>query len=82
MTDYIGPITDGFINKCIQEVKKKKVKEKIMGEIIDPLLKDLSIRYYPYFVTVISILITMTLLLIAIIILLVCYKYSTKIKTE
>jgi hypothetical protein len=74
MDSCIGPITNGFIDKITNEVKKKKTKEKIMNGIIDPLLKDISTRYYPYLITITSILVVIILLLIAILILLVFQK--------
>ena len=66
MSTYIGPITNGVIDGVIREIKKKKTKEKIMRNIIDPLLKDLSVRYYPHFMTITVILVVIVLLLISI----------------
>jgi hypothetical protein len=65
MTTYIGPITDSLIDHAIKEINSKKQKEKIMNNIIDPLLCDLAARYYPYFIMIIIILCVIILLLIA-----------------
>jgi len=65
MTTYIGPITDSIIDNFIKEVNSKKQKEKIMNNIIDPLLCDLAARYYPYFIMIIIILCVIIILLIA-----------------
>jgi hypothetical protein len=66
MDNYIGPITSGIIDKIIKEIKKKETKEKIMINIIDPLLKDLSTRYYPHFMVITIILIVIVVMLLAI----------------
>jgi len=76
MDKYIGPITETFIDKITKELKKSKTKEKIMKGIIDPLLKDLSVRYYPHFITMTTTLIIIIVLLISILILLVIQHCS------
>lgn len=67
-TSYIGPVTDAAINCVIKELKKKETKEKVMEHIIDPLLRDMSSRYYPYFMMVIVILLIIIILLVSILI--------------
>ena len=52
-----GPITNSVIDGVISEIKKKKTKEKIMKNIVDPLLCDLTTRYYPYLITITIILV-------------------------
>lgn len=74
MSEYIGPMTDAFLDKIIKEVKKKKTKEKIMKNIIDPFLCDLTTRYYPHLITVTIILIIMVILLVTILVLSVIQK--------
>lgn len=74
MSTYIGPMTNAIIDGVTNEIKKKKTKEKIMRNIIDPLLKDLSVRYYPYFVSITIVMAVIIILLIAILILLVLQK--------
>ena len=76
MNTCIGPITNGFIDKITNEVKKKKTKEKIMKGIVDPLLRDIATRYYPYLITITSILVIIIFLLIVILVLLVLQKYG------
>ena len=75
MDSYIGPMTNSFIDKLINvastEIKKKKNKQKIMKNIIDPLLKDISSRYYHYLVTITTIMVIIIILLLSILILLV-----------
>jgi pyridoxal/pyridoxine/pyridoxamine kinase len=66
MSGYIGPATDAVIDGIIKELKKKQTKEKVMKNIIDPLLCDMSSRYYPYFMMITVILIIIIVLLISI----------------
>ena len=54
----------------------EKTKEKIMTGILDPLLCDLSSRYYPHLMTITVILVIIILLLISILILLVIQRYE------
>jgi hypothetical protein len=68
MSSYIGPITNSVIEGIIKELKKKETKEKVMKNIIDPLLCDMSSRYYPYFMMVIVILLIIIILLVSILI--------------
>lgn len=70
MNTYIGPITNDLIDKITNEVKKKKTKEKIMRNIIDPLLCDIAKRYYPYLIMITSVLVIIILLLIVILLIL------------
>lgn len=79
MEKCVGPITETLLNKCIKEINKKKTKEKIMKGVIDPLLKDLTDRYYPYFITITSVLIVIIILLISILVLVVVQKGSREL---
>jgi hypothetical protein len=76
MSTYVGPITNGVIDCVIKEIKKKKTKEKIMKNIIDPLLCDLATRYYPHFITITIFLVVIVLLLISILVLSVLQRCS------
>ena len=78
-SSLFGPITNSVLDQIIKEVKKTKTKEKIMTSIIDPLLADLTTRYYPYFISMTIILILIILLLAIILILLVLARVQ---KTE
>lgn len=71
MSTYIGPFTNSLIDGLIREIKKKETKEKIMENIVDPLLADVSSRYYPYFILITIILVIIIILLVAILILMV-----------
>lgn len=64
ISSFIGPLTDDIINNFIRELKKKKHRDKIMKNIIDPLLTDINSKYYPY-------LMMLTIFLVMIIILLI-----------
>ena len=52
MTNYIGTITSNILDGFIKELKKDKIKEKIMSEIINPILTELSKKYYPYLISI------------------------------
>ena len=45
---YIGPLTRDIIETCSKELKKKEIKEKIMTNLIDPVVSEFFSRYYPY----------------------------------
>lgn len=66
---YIGPMTDTILTNISNEIKKKKNREKIMKHIIGPILEDINKKYYPHFVSIISLFIMMILLLISLLIL-------------
>jgi hypothetical protein len=51
MTSYIGPLTEGIIDTCITEFKKPAIREKITKNIIDPVVREISIKLLPYFAT-------------------------------
>jgi hypothetical protein len=67
MLGYIGPMTDALINQITVELKKKENKDKIMNNIIDPLLCDITARYYSHFLTGTVVLIIIVVLLLTII---------------
>jgi hypothetical protein len=66
---FIGPMTNGLINSFVDELRKKKNRDKIMKNIIQPILDDINERYYPHMMTLTillsSIIILLILLLIA-----------------
>lgn len=68
MSQIIGSLTNTVLDSIVKEMKKQKNKEKIMKNVIDPLLCDITTRYYPHFLTVTIILVVMVILLIAILI--------------
>ena len=69
MTDLIGPFTTNIIDKFISHIKKKENKEKIMKHFINPILNDITNKYYSYFLSLIIILIFMIILLVVLLIL-------------
>lgn len=68
MSSLVGPVTDAFINNIIKVLKKKENKEKVIKYIIDPILYDLSLKYYPYILIIIITLILTVILLIILLI--------------
>ena len=64
MATYIGPITDTIIDKLSTELQKKTTKDKIVKNILDPILTDIAGRYYPHLIGVtVTLTIIITLLL-------------------
>lgn len=48
--DYcVGNITNSIIDKVLNQIKKKKTKEKLMINIVEPFIKDFASKYYIYF---------------------------------
>lgn len=45
---YIGPFTKDLLNTCANELKKKETKEKIMKNLIDPVVNEFFKRYSMY----------------------------------
>jgi hypothetical protein len=78
MSTYIGPFTNSLIDGVVKEFKKKEMKEKIIKHIIDPLMCDLSARYYPYFISIILFLILIIIMLATILILTIINGKSYK----
>lgn len=74
MNSYIGPIANTVIDGVVKEIRKKKTKEKIMKGIIDPLLCDITTRYYPHLMSIMVVLVVMVLLLVSILILTVLQR--------
>lgn len=74
MSTYIGPVTTTIIEHFVKEMKKKENKEKIMKNVVDPLVKNLATRYYPYFMMTIIILMLIVILLVAVLVVTVTKK--------
>lgn len=64
---YFGPLTKNIFDICIKELKKKDTKEKIMSNLIDPLLSEFFNRYSLYIFSVVFIQILILVMLFYII---------------
>jgi hypothetical protein len=73
---FIGPMTDKLVNSFTDEIKKKKNREKIMKNIIDPILNDINDRYYPHMVTLIVMLSLIIILLLMLLISIRCIEQN------
>ncbi len=65
---FIGPMVDNLIDGFVDEIKKKKHKDKLMKTIINPVLKDIDSRYYPYAMALSVLLVTIIVLLVTLLI--------------
>lgn len=74
MITKIGPFTEKLIGDLSDEMKKKETRDRIFEGLVDPLLQDLSTRYYPYFILIIVVLILIVVLLMAIMITMVIQR--------
>ena len=45
---YIGPITQQLLDNCTKELGKSETKDKIIKNIIDPILNGLFRKYLSY----------------------------------
>lgn len=63
MLQQIGPITSTVIDAILNELKKKETRDKIHEEIFNPLLMDVTSKYYSYFVFIIILLVLIIVLL-------------------
>jgi len=45
---YIGPVTKDLIDACSKELKKKETKDKIMKNVLDPIVNEIFRRYSAY----------------------------------
>ena len=68
MIDKIGPITQSLLTAVVEEVQRKETRDKIQHQVIDPILQDISSRFYPYFILVMIVMALIIFLLIAILI--------------
>ncbi len=74
MSNNIGPVTNSLINEIISEFNKKETKDKIMRKCVDPLLCNLTSRYYNYFILIFVIMSLIIILLITILIIIIYKK--------
>jgi hypothetical protein len=66
-----------MIGSIINELKKKKNVDKIKKNVLKPLLKDVSDKFYPYIITVFSMLSSIIVLLITLIVIECKYRKNT-----
>lgn len=45
----IGPLTEGLLNACLGELKKKETREKISKHVVDPIVGEITSKLWPYF---------------------------------
>ena len=69
----ISKLTKDFLNKCITEIKKDENQKNINTNIINPFIKTMSARIFPY-VTFLFIMYSVTLILLIVILTLIIYK--------
>jgi len=67
MEKYIGPITHAVVNGVKKEFKKEENIDRIVNDVICPLLKKIACQYYNYFAFLLSLLVIIILLQILII---------------
>ena len=72
--NFCGHLTSGLIKTIILELQKKTNRDKIIKHLINPVINDITSRYYSYFLSLILILIFMVLMLIILIILIIFHK--------
>lgn len=65
---FIGPMTENIINSFVDEIKKKKNREKIMKNVIEPILNDINERYFPHMMTLVVLLVMVIILLLLLLI--------------
>lgn len=65
---YLGPLTKNLFDLCATELKKKKTKDTIIKNFIEPLTNEFYERNYYYFLgfSIIQILIILLLFIIII----------------
>ncbi len=64
---YIGPLTKDILETCAKELKKKENKDKIMKNIIDPIVSEFFRRYSKYIFCYVLIHIIILILLLYIV---------------
>ena len=45
---YLGPLTKDLFEICVKELKRKDTKEKIMQNLVDPIVSEFFKRYSMY----------------------------------
>jgi len=74
MDKYLEPLTENVIDIITIELSKEKTKKKIINKVIKPILEDINKKYYPHFMSVLSLLIIMTIMMIGLTIIICTIK--------
>lgn len=74
MSTLIGPITESVIEGIIDQFRRTEIKERLMNNIIDPILADIVSRYYSYFMMFVAAILLIIILLIIILVLILKKK--------
>ena len=61
---YIGPLTESILEAGITEFKKPATREKITKNVIDPVVREISMKLLPYFAILLLFQITIVGLII------------------
>ncbi len=64
---YIGPITQQLLDNCTKELAKSDTREKIIKNVIDPIMNGLFRKYLSYILCFIIMQVMIIILLIYII---------------
>ena len=65
---YIGPITQQILDNCSKELGKSETKEKIMKNIVEPIMHGLFLKYLSYILC----FIVMQMMIISLLIYIIC----------
>ena len=67
-------LTDDFIKKCLNEIEKDKNKNFINDSFINPICQNISIKLFPYIITIFIMYILILILIILIMFILISNK--------
>jgi hypothetical protein len=65
---YIGPITQQILDNCSKELSKSETKEKIVKNIVEPIMHGLFRKYLSYILC----FIVMQMMIIGLLIYIIC----------
>jgi len=68
---YIGPITQQLLDNCTKELGKSETRDKIIKNIVDPIMNGLFRKYLSYILC----FIIMQVIVIILLIFIVCKVY-------
>lgn len=66
MSYSIGPITDQIIQACVNEVKKEETKNKILNDILTPIINGVVCKYKVFLILLSLVLLIIIMLLVTI----------------